>query len=125
MIEVTTGVVKIARELIQELGRQPLLEDIASRLNMPFPKLKAVLNISKESVSLDTPIGAAEDSNLDDLIEDKETLSPLEIVIRNDLYKQVERVLFTLDPKEAKNPENAVWNRRERNQHSGGDRTGV
>jgi RNA polymerase primary sigma factor len=102
MGEVIARVSKATRELVQELGYEPLPEDIAARLNMPLPKVKTILKISKEPVSLETPIGEEEDSHLGDLIEDKSSLSPLENAINNDLKKQVERILHTLNPKEAK-----------------------
>lgn len=95
-------VAKITRELVQELGCEPLPEDIALRLKIPLPTVKTLLNISKEPISLDTPIGEEENSHLGDLIEDKSTLSPLDNVINNDLKKQIEMLLCTLDPKESK-----------------------
>jgi RNA polymerase primary sigma factor len=102
MGEVIARVSKATRELVQELGYEPLPEDIAARLNMPLSKVKTILKISKEPVSLETPIGEEEDSHLGDLIEDKSSLSPLDNAINNDLKKQVERILHTLNPKEAK-----------------------
>ncbi len=102
MGEVIARVSKVTRELVQELGYEPLPEDIASRLNMPISKVKTILKISKEPVSLETPIGEEEDSHLGDLIEDKSTPSPLERAINTDLKKQIEAVLCTLNPKEAK-----------------------
>ena len=69
---------------------------------MPLPKVKTILKISKEPVSLETPIGEEEDSHLGDLIEDKSSLSPLDNAVNNDLKKQIEMVLHTLNPKEAK-----------------------
>jgi RNA polymerase primary sigma factor len=102
MGEVIARVSKVTRELVQELGYEPLPEDIATRLNMPLVKVKTILKISKEPVSLETPIGEEEDSHLGDLIEDKSTPSPLERAVNADLKKQVEAVLCTLNPKEAK-----------------------
>jgi RNA polymerase primary sigma factor len=102
MGEVIARVSKVTRELVQELGYEPLPEDIAGRLNMPLSKVKTILKISKEPVSLETPIGEEEDSHLGDLIEDKSTPSPLERAINTDLKKQIEAVLCTLNPKEAK-----------------------
>jgi RNA polymerase primary sigma factor len=93
---------EVTRELVQELGYEPLPEDIAARLNMPLVKVKTILKISKEPVSLETPIGEEEDSHLGDLIEDKSTPSPLERAVNADLKKQIEEVLRTLNPKEAK-----------------------
>lgn len=102
MGEVIARVARTTSEHIQELGYEPLPEDIASRLNMPLPKVKTALNISKELVFLETPIGEEDGSHLGDLIEDKSILSPLDKIINNDLKKQIERVLCTLDPKESK-----------------------
>jgi RNA polymerase primary sigma factor len=102
MGEVIARVSKVTRELVQELGYEPLPEDIAARLNMPLAKVKTILKISKEPVSLETPIGEEEDSHLGDLIEDKSTPSPLERAVNVDLKKQIEAVLCTLNPKEAK-----------------------
>ena len=99
--EIVARIARAKRELSLELNYKPLPEDIASRLNIPLSKLKKVLNISKETVSLDTPIGEEIDSYLGDLIEDKSTLSPLDNIINNDLKKQLIRLLCTLDPKEA------------------------
>jgi RNA polymerase primary sigma factor len=102
MGEVIARVSKVTRELVQELGYEPLPEEIAARLNMPLVKVKTILKISKEPVSLETPIGEEEDSHLGDLIEDKSTPSPLERAVNADLKKQIEEVLRTLNPKEAK-----------------------
>ena len=83
-------------------GSDPLPEDIASRLNIPLQKVRTILNIAKEPLSLDAPMGEVEDGPLGDLVEDKATLSPLDNVINNDLNKQIEKALFTLTPREAK-----------------------
>ncbi len=102
MGEVIARVSKATRELVQELGYEPLAEDIAARLKMPVAKVKTILKISKEPVSLETPIGEEEDSHLGDLIEDKSTPSPLERAVSADLKKQIEAILCTLNPKEEK-----------------------
>ncbi|MBI5641625.1 MAG: RNA polymerase sigma factor RpoD, partial [Nitrospirae bacterium] len=102
MGEVIAKVSKATRELVQELGYEPLPEDIASRLKMPLVKVKTIMKISKEPVSLETPIGEEEDSHLGDLIEDKSSPSPLDSAINGDLKVQIEKVLCTLNPKEAK-----------------------
>ena len=101
MGEVIARVSRVTREMVQELGCEPLPEEIASRINMPLSKVKAILKVSKEPVSLETPIGEEEDSHLGDLIEDKSTPSPLERSVYNDLRKQVDQLLYTLSPKEA------------------------
>jgi RNA polymerase primary sigma factor len=102
MGEIIARVSKATRELVQELGSEPLPEEIAARINMPVSKVKTILKISKEPVSLETPIGEDEGSFLGDLIEDKSTPSPLENAINTDLKKQIEIVLRSLNPKEAK-----------------------
>ncbi len=102
MGEVIARVSRVTRELVQELGCEPLPEDIASRINMPLSKVKTIMKVSKEPVSLETPIGEEEDSHLGDLIEDKSTPSPLQRAILRDLKKQIEEVLHNLSPKEAK-----------------------
>lgn len=102
MGEVIARVSRVTRELVQEHGCEPLPEDIAARINMPLTKVKTIMKVSKEPVSLETPIGEEEDSHLGDLIEDKSTPSPLQRAIHRDLKKQVEEVLHSLSPKEAK-----------------------
>ncbi len=102
MVEIISRISKVTRELVQELGDEPSAEDIACRVNMPLEKVKSILKITKEPISLETPIGEEEDSHLRDFIEDKATLSPLDIAINGDLRTQIEKVLCTLNPKEAK-----------------------
>jgi RNA polymerase primary sigma factor len=102
MGEIIARISKVTRELVQELGCEPQPEEIATRLNIPLPKVKTILKISKEPVSLETPIGEEEDSHLGDLIEDRASVSPLESAINRDLKKQVETVLGTLNDKEAR-----------------------
>jgi len=102
MVEVIGRITKATRELVQELGDEPSSEEIAERVNMPVEKVKAIQKITKEPISLETPIGEEEDSHLGDFIEDKATLSPLDIAINDDLKLQIEKVLCTLNPKEAK-----------------------
>jgi RNA polymerase primary sigma factor len=102
MVEVISRITKATRELVQELGHEPSPEDIAARVNMPVEKVRAIQKISKEPVSLETPIGEEEESHLRDFIEDKATLSPLDIAINDDLQTQIDKVLCTLNPKEAK-----------------------
>jgi RNA polymerase primary sigma factor len=102
MVEVIGRITKATRELVQELGDEPSSEDIADRVKMPVEKVKAIQKITKEPISLETPIGEEEDSHLRDFIEDKATLSPLDIAINDDLKLQIEKVLCTLNPKEAK-----------------------
>jgi RNA polymerase primary sigma factor len=102
MVEIISRISKATRELVQELGDEPAPEEIGARVNMPTDKVKAILKITKEPISLETPVGEEEDSHLRDFIEDKATLSPLDIAINGDLKIQIEKVLCTLNPKEAK-----------------------
>jgi RNA polymerase primary sigma factor len=102
MVEVIGRITKATRELVQELGDEPSSEDIADRVKMPVEKVKTIQKITKEPISLETPIGEEDDSHLGDFIEDKATLSPLDIAINDDLKLQIEKVLCTLNPKEAK-----------------------
>ncbi|MCL5022103.1 MAG: RNA polymerase sigma factor RpoD [Nitrospirae bacterium] len=102
MVEVISRISKATRELVQELGNEPSPDDIAARVSMPAEKVKTILKITKEPISLETPVGEEEDSHLSDFIEDKATLSPLDIAINDDLKAQIEKVLCTLNPKEAK-----------------------
>ncbi len=102
MVEIISRISKATRELVQELGDEPSAEDIAARVSMPVEKVRAILKITKEPISLETPIGEEEDSQLRDFIEDKATLSPLDIAMNDDLKLQIEKVLGTLNPKEAK-----------------------
>jgi len=102
MIETINKLVRTSRYLVQELGREPTPEEIAERMEMPLEKVRKVLKIAKEPISLETPIGEEEDSSLGDFIEDKNALSPVEAVITNNLESQTRRVLKTLTPREEK-----------------------
>ncbi len=100
MVETINRIVRISRELLQETGQEATPEEIANRVKLPVNKVKAIQRISREPVSLETPVGEEEDSSLGDFIEDKNTASPLDDAIQDDLKHQVERVLMTLNPKE-------------------------
>jgi len=102
MIETVNRITKVTRELVQEIGREPTHVEIAERLKIPVEKVSGILRISKEPVSLETPIGEEEDSHLRDLIEDKAMLSPLDSAIQGDMKKRIDRILCTLTPKEEK-----------------------
>lgn len=101
MVEVINRVSKATRELVQERGDEPSAEEIAAKVNMPPDKVKTILKITKEPISLETPIGEEEDSQLRDFIEDRETPSPMDIAINDDLREQIEKLLCTLNSKEA------------------------
>ena len=100
MRDTINKLIRTARYLVQELGREPTPEEIADRMEFPLDKVRKVLKIAKEPISLETPIGEEEDSHLRDFIEDKKILSPSEAVIRLNLSEQTQRVLSTLTPRE-------------------------
>ena len=102
MIETINKLNRTSRQLVQEIGREPSPEEIAERMNLPLDKVRKVLKIAKEPISLETPIGEEEDSHLGDFIEDKGVVSPLEAVIKSNLSEQTSRVLATLTPREEK-----------------------
>jgi RNA polymerase primary sigma factor len=102
MIETINKLIRTSRYLVQELGREPTPEEIAERMEMPLDKVRKVLKIAKEPISLETPIGEEEDSHLGDFIEDKSAVSPVESVINGNLEDQTRRVLKTLTPREEK-----------------------
>jgi RNA polymerase primary sigma factor len=100
MIETINKLIRTSRYLVQELGREPSPEEIAERMDIPLEKVRKVLKIAKEPISLETPIGEEEDSHLGDFIEDKNTASPVDSAINIDLAEQVKKVLGTLTPRE-------------------------
>ncbi|MBD1400629.1 RNA polymerase sigma factor RpoD [Pelovirga terrestris] len=102
MIETINKLIRTTRQLVQECGREPTPEEIAERMDLPLDKVRRVLKIAKEPISLETPIGEEEDSSLGDFIEDKGVISPLEAVIKGNLSDQTSRVLASLTPREEK-----------------------
>jgi RNA polymerase primary sigma factor len=102
MIETINKLIRTSRQLVQEMGREPVPEEIAERMELPLEKVRRVLKIAKEPISLETPIGEEEDSSLGDFIEDKGVVSPLEAVIKGNLTDQTSRVLASLTPREEK-----------------------
>ena len=100
MIETINKLIRTSRALVQELGREPTSEEIAGRMDIPVSKVRKVLKIAQEPISLETPIGEEEDSHLGDFIEDQNVLSPAEAVINLNLKEQTESVLQTLTPRE-------------------------
>jgi RNA polymerase primary sigma factor len=102
MIETINKLIRTSRALVQELGREPTSEEIARRMDIPVAKVRKVLKIAQEPISLETPIGEEEDSHLGDFIEDRSAVSPSEAVINLDLKEQTESVLKTLTPREEK-----------------------
>ncbi len=100
MIETINKLVRTSRYLVQELGRDPLPEEIAERMDYPLEKVKKVLRIAKEPISLETPIGDEEDSSLGDFIEDKRALAPADEVVHTKLGDQIQELLSELTPRE-------------------------
>ena len=102
MIETINKLIRTSRQLVQEYGREPTSEEIAKRMEIPVVKVRKVLKIAQEPISLETPIGEEEDSHLGDFIEDRGVISPAEAVININLKEQTESVLKTLTPREEK-----------------------
>jgi RNA polymerase primary sigma factor len=102
MIETINKLIRTTRYLVQEMGREPAPEEIAEKMDMALDKVRKVLKIAKEPISLETPIGEEEDSHLGDFIEDKAVISPQEAVISANLSEQTRKVLASLTPREEK-----------------------
>lgn len=102
MIETINKLVRTSRYLMQEIGREPTPEEIAAKMELPVEKVRKVLKIAKEPISLETPIGEEDDSHLGDFIEDKTVINPSEAVINLNLSEQTRKVLATLTPREEK-----------------------
>jgi RNA polymerase primary sigma factor len=100
MIETINKVVRSSRYLVQQLGREPTPEEIAAKMEMPLDKVRKVLRIVKEPVSLETPIGDEEESSLGDFVEDRQTISPSDAAVYTSLEEQTRKVLATLTPRE-------------------------
>ncbi len=100
MIETINKLIRTSRLLVQELGREPTSEEIAKRMDIPVSKVRKVLKIAQEPISLETPIGEEEDSHLGDFIEDRQVLSPIDSVLVSNLQEQTRRVLKSLTPRE-------------------------
>ena len=102
MIETINKLIRTSRHLVQQLGREPTPEEIAVRMELPLDKVRKILKIAREPISLETPIGEEEDSHLGDFIEDKKAISPLDAAVRYDLQRQINSALETLTPREEK-----------------------
>jgi RNA polymerase primary sigma factor len=100
MIETINKLIRTSRLLVQEMGREPTPEEISKEMDLPLEKVRKVLKIAKEPISLETPVGEEEDSHLGDFIEDKKIMSPSEAVVKINLQETVGRVLQTLTPRE-------------------------
>jgi len=102
MIETINKLIRTSRHLVQEVGREPSPEELAKKIEFPLDKVRKVLKIAKEPISLETPIGEEEDSHLGDFIEDKKIASPGEAAVNRNLQEQTKRILSTLTPREEK-----------------------
>jgi len=100
MIETINKIVRTSRQILSERGREPTPEELAKKLAMPLDRVRKVLKISKEPVSLETPVGDEEDSSLGDFIEDQNALQPLDASIRSNLGESTTKILATLTPRE-------------------------
>ena len=100
MIETINKIVRTSRQMLHEIGREPTPEEMAERLSMPLEKVRKVMKIAKEPISLETPIGDEEDSHLGDFIEDKNAILPIDAAIQANLRETTTRVLATLTPRE-------------------------
>ena len=100
MIETINKLIRTSRYLVQEIGREPTPEEIAAKMEIPLDKVRKVLKIAKEPISLETPVGEEEDSHLGDFIEDKRVVAPSDAVINLNLQEQTKKVLATLTPRE-------------------------
>ncbi|MCX7894349.1 MAG: RNA polymerase sigma factor RpoD [Thermoanaerobaculum sp.] len=101
MIETINKLTRCQRQLVQELGREPTSEELAERMEIPVAKVRKIMKIAQEPISLETPIGEEEDSHLGDFVEDSSVVSPIDAVISASLRAQAEQVLRTLTPREA------------------------
>ena len=100
MIETINKIVRTTRQIMSEIGREPTPSELADRLHMPLDKVKKVLKIAKEPISLETPVGDEEDSSLGDFIEDKNALQPLDTAIQSNLSESTTKILASLTPRE-------------------------
>jgi RNA polymerase primary sigma factor len=102
MIETINKLNRISRQMLQEMGREPTPEELAKKMEMPEDKIRKVLKIAKEPISMETPIGDDEDSHLGDFIEDSSAISPLEDATSRSLAEATHQILASLTPREAK-----------------------
>jgi RNA polymerase primary sigma factor len=100
MVDAITKIVRTSRQLLNEIGREPTPEELAAKLGMPLEKVRKVLKIAKEPLSLETPVGDEEDSHLGDFIEDKNAILPIDAAIQSNLRETTTRVLALLTPRE-------------------------
>ena len=102
LIETINKLIRTSRRFLQEMGREPTPEEIAKQIELPLEKVRKILKIAKEPISLETPMGEEEDSRLGDFIEDKKIAPPREATVNQDLKEQTKKVLSTLTPRQEK-----------------------
>ena len=119
MIETINKLVRTSRQMLHEIGREPAPEELAEKLGMPLEKVRKVLKIAKEPISLETPIGDEEDSHLGDFIEDKAAVIPLDAAIQANLREATTRVLSSLTPARGARAADAFRHRHEHRPHAG------
>jgi RNA polymerase primary sigma factor len=100
MIEVANKIIRTRRKMINEIGREPTPEELAEKLGMPLERVRKALRLTKEPLSIETPIGDEEDGRLGDLIEDRDAPQPIEAAIQSNLRETTTRVLASLTPRE-------------------------
>ena len=125
MIETINKIVRTSRQLLSEIGREPTPEELAEKLGMPLEKVRNVLKIAKEPLSLETPIGDEEDSHLGDFIEDKNAILPIDAAIQSNLRETTTRVLASVDAARGAHSAHALRHRHEQGPHAGGGRPAV
>ena len=125
MIETINKIVRTSRRMLSEIGREPTPEELAEKLRMPLEKVRKVLKIAKEPLSLETPIGDEEDSHLGDFIEDKNAILPIDAAIQSNLRETTTRVLASLTPREERVAAHALWHRHEQRPHAGRSRPAI
>ena len=125
MIETINKIVRTSRQMLHEIGREPTPEELAEKLGMPLEKVRKVLKIAKEPISLETPIGDEEDSHLGDFIEDKNAILPIDAAIQSNLRETTTRVLASLTPARGARAAHALRHRHEHRPHAGRGRPAV
>jgi RNA polymerase primary sigma factor len=100
MIEVANKIIRTTRKMINEIGREPTPEELAEKLGMPLDRVRKALRLTREPLSIETPVGQEEDVCLGELIEDKETIQPIDAAIQSELRETTTRVLASLTPRE-------------------------
>ena len=125
MIDAINKVVRTSRRILHEIGREPTPEELAEKLGMPLERVRQVLKIAKQPISLETPIGDEDDSHLGDFIEDKSAILPIDAAIQSNLRETTTRRVGFTDASRGAHRTHALWHRHERRPHAGGSRPTV